>query len=58
LVGRGNIEAAADGILNILNKDKNYRRGEAHQVILGIIELLEEEDTARQYRNELAGTLF
>lgn len=58
LVSLGNLEAATDGLLDILKQDKNYRQGEAHRVVLGIIELMEEEEISRKYRNELAGALF
>lgn len=59
LLKRGNIPAAMDGILDILRQDKNYRDGEARLVMLGMLELLGEQDPlTRQYRSELASVLF
>jgi putative thioredoxin len=57
LITRGNIPAALDGFLEILHQDKHYRQ--AHKIVLGLLELIsEDEDLARQYRNELAAVLF
>jgi len=59
LVKRGNIPAAIDGLLEILRQDKRYRDGKVRQLIIGLLELLDENDSiARQYRNELASVLF
>ena len=59
LFSRGNQPAALDGLLDILRQDKYYRDGIARQVILGIFELMDnEEPQTRQYRNELASILF
>jgi putative thioredoxin len=59
LVKRGNTPAAIDGLLEILRQDKRYRGGKVRQVIIGLLELLGENDPmARQYRNELASVLF
>lgn len=59
LFKRGNIEAALDGLLDILREDKHYREGEVKKVILAILELLgDERQMTRQYRNELASILF
>jgi putative thioredoxin len=59
LAGRGNLEAAMDGLLEILRQDKRYRGERAKQVILGILEIFDPADAdARQYRNELAAVLF
>jgi putative thioredoxin len=59
LAGRGNLEAAMDGILEILRQDRRYRSDRARQVILSILELYDPADpVARQYRNELAAVLF
>ena len=59
LVKRGNIPAALDGLLDILRQDKRYRNGEVRQVILGLIELLGENNPqSHLYRNELASVLF
>ena len=59
LFSRGNLLAALDGLLEILRQDKSYREGFARQVIVGILELMDnEEPQTRQYRNELASILF
>lgn len=59
LAKRGNIEAALDGLLDILRADKRYAGGKAHQVALSLLELLGEDDPqTRQYRSELASILF
>ncbi len=59
LVKRNNLEAAMDGLLDILREDKRYRDGKARQVMLGLLEILgSESDVARGYRQELASVLF
>jgi putative thioredoxin len=59
LICLGNLPAAMDGILEVLRKDKNFRDGEAKQVILGLFEILGPTNpTARQYQAELASVLF
>ncbi len=56
---RGNIEAAMDGLLDILREDKHYRDGEAQRVMVAILELLgDNNQISRQYRGELASVLF
>ncbi len=59
LVKRGNIEAALDGLLDILRENKRYRDGLARQTILALLEMLGESNpVTRQYRNELAMVMF
>jgi putative thioredoxin len=59
LIKRGNLEAALDGLLDVLRQDKRYRDGEARNVILAIFELLGDGDELTQtYRRELAMVLF
>lgn len=59
LVGRGNLPAALDGLLDILRQDKHFRNGQVRQVILALLELLGEDDpVTRAYRSELASILF
>jgi len=59
LAKRGNLEAAMDGLLDLLRQDKQFRGGQARQVILSLLELYTPEDaTGRQYRKELATVLF
>jgi putative thioredoxin len=56
---RGNIPAAMDGLLDILRQDKKFRDNEARLALLGIFELLGENNPlTRQYRQELATILF
>jgi thioredoxin-like negative regulator of GroEL len=55
----GNIEAAMDGLLDVLRADKNYRNGHARQSLLGLFILLGDDDLLiRAYRDELASILF
>jgi putative thioredoxin len=59
LVMRGNHAAAMDGLLDVLRQDKQYHHGEVRQAMVGIFELLGDENPlTRQYRNELAMVLF
>lgn len=59
LVGRGNLPAALDGLLEILRQDKRYGSGLAHKLILGLLDLLgEAHPDTRAYRAELAQVLF
>lgn len=59
LVELGNLPAAIDGMLDILRKDKHYRKGEARKVIVGMLQLLGDEDSqTKDYRAELASLLF
>ncbi|RMG99588.1 MAG: co-chaperone YbbN [Chloroflexi bacterium] len=59
LFERGNIEAALDGLLDVLRQDKHYRNGEPKEIMLGIFELLGDDDLlTQQYRRELASVLF
>ena len=59
LVQRRNLEAAMDGLLDILRENKRYRDGLARQTMLAILDLLgENSSTARQYRSEMASVLF
>jgi putative thioredoxin len=59
LAKRGNLEAAMDGLLDLLRQDKQYHGGQGRQVILSLLELYSPEDaTGRQYRKELASVLF
>ncbi len=59
LAKRGNLEAAMDGLLDILRQDKNYKNGDAKKTFLGLLELLGEQNPeSRSYRSELASVLF
>lgn len=59
LVKMGNIEAAMDGLLEILRVDKHFREDEARLIMVAILEMLGDKNPiTRQYRNELASVLF
>jgi len=58
LVARGNFPAVMDGLLDVIRQDKQYRNGEARQVMLAILDIQGETPLTRQYRNELASILF
>ena len=59
LAGKGNLEAGIDGMLDILRQDKHYRNNLARKVVIGMLELLGEDDPeTRKYRNELSNVLF
>jgi putative thioredoxin len=59
LLQRGNLEAALDGYLDVLRQDKRYRDGEPKDIMLGIFELLGDDDPlTHSYRRELAMVLF
>jgi putative thioredoxin len=59
LIGRGNLPAAMDGLIDVLRQDKLYRKGATRQALLGLFILLGDEDPlTRQYRDELASILF
>lgn len=59
LAGQGKFPAALDGLLDILRDDKHYRNKLAHHTILGILEIMGNEDPqTREYRAELASVLF
>lgn len=59
LARRGNILAAMDGFLDILRKDKHYRKDEVKEIFVGLLALIgEEHPEARQYRQDLSTALF
>ena len=59
LIAIGNLEAALDGLLDILRQNRKYRKGFPRLVMLGLFELLGNEDPmTRAYREELASVLF
>jgi putative thioredoxin len=54
-----NLPAAMDGLLEVLRADKRYRDDQARKVMLGLLEVLGEQDPLyRQYHQELASVLF
>jgi len=59
LARRGNIPAALDGLLDILRKNKKYKKGQARLIVVALLQMLGNEDPdARLYRTELASILF
>jgi thioredoxin-like negative regulator of GroEL len=59
LVSKGNLEAAMDGLLGILRRDKRYHGGSARQCALAILEMFGEENPlTSSYRRELSNILF
>jgi putative thioredoxin len=59
LSSQAKYQIALDGLLDILRQDKHYRNKSAQKVILGILEVMGEEDPdTRAYRAELASVLF
>jgi putative thioredoxin len=59
LLARGHWEAGLDGLLETIRRDKKYRKGAPKGIILGLFELMGEDDPrTRDYRQELASVLF
>jgi putative thioredoxin len=59
LIGKGNLFAAMDGLLDIMRVQKRYRDDLARKTFVAILELLgETEPQTRQYRQELASILY
>jgi putative thioredoxin len=59
LLQHGNMEAALDGLLEVLRQDKRYRQGETKDVMLALFEILGDDDPLTQdYRREMATILF
>ena len=59
LVLRGNLPAAMDGLIDILRQDKHFHNDDARKVLLGLFEVLgDNQPLTRQYRRELAMVLF
>ncbi|MBI3159568.1 MAG: tetratricopeptide repeat protein [Chloroflexi bacterium] len=59
LAGRGNLAAAADGLLEILRQNKNYGGGAARQLMVAVLELMDaDSEMTRDYRREFSALLF
>lgn len=59
LVGKGNLPAAADGLLYILRSDKNFMDGRAKDAMVAVLELMDpDSEETRRYRDELTSVLF
>ncbi len=51
-------EEAMNSLLSVLRKNRNYRNGEAKQVLLAIFEWLGDDPLVKHYRRQLANVLF
>ena len=59
LLRRGNVEAALDGLFDVLRTDKRYRKDGARAVVLGILALWRDgAPLKKRYQQELAMILF
>lgn len=59
LFGQGKLAPALDGLLDVLRYNKDYRKGQVKQVLLGIFEFLGNADPlTNPYRQEMASILF
>jgi putative thioredoxin len=59
LLSRGSVAPAMDGLLEVLRFSKDYRDGQARAVLLGLFEMLGDEDPLTVvYRREMASILF
>jgi putative thioredoxin len=59
LIAAGELQGTMDAILAVLRRDKRFRQGEPRTVMLGIFEVLGDQDPlTRDYRNKLASVLF
>jgi putative thioredoxin len=59
LITRGNLPAAMDGVIDILRLDKHYHNDEVRKILLGLFEILgDNQPLTQQYRRELALVLF
>jgi len=58
-IASGDLQGTMDAILTVLRRDKRFRQGEARTVMLGIFEVLGDQDPlTREYRSKLASVLF
>ena len=59
LIQKGNLEAAMDGLLDLLREDKTYGDGAARRIMVAIFEMLGDGNSlTREYRRELSSVLF
>jgi putative thioredoxin len=59
LAVRGNMLASLDGMMDLLRTDKHFRRERGKEVVLGILDLMDQEsELTRDYRKELTNILF
>jgi putative thioredoxin len=59
VAARGDIQAALEGLLAVLRRDKRFHAGEAQKLMLAYFEILGDADPlTRQYRSRLTSVLF
>ena len=59
LAGLGKLEAALDGLLDILRQDKKYRGKLAQEAVLAMLEIMGNDNPqTKSYRVELSTILF
>ncbi len=59
LIRRGNIEAAMDGLLEVMRRDKRYRDDMPRKLMVALFEILgQNHPLTKQYRRELSMVLF
>lgn len=59
LIVKNNLPAALDGLLGILEKDKNHRGGTTRELIIAVLELMDDSNPlTKDYRQQLATILF
>ena len=59
LMTERDFSAAMDALLDVLQRDKNHRGGEVRKAMIGLFELLGDDDPlTRAYRNKLTFVLF
>jgi putative thioredoxin len=58
-IATGDMQGAMDALLDVLRRNKQFRNGEARQVMLAIFAVLgDESPVVREYRSKLASVLF
>jgi putative thioredoxin len=58
-IATGDMRGAMDALLDVLRRNKQFRNGEARQVMLAIFAVLgDESPVVREYRSKLASVLF
>ncbi len=58
-LAQGDLKGAMEGLLAVLRRDKRFRDGEPRTVMLGIFDILGDQNPlTREYRNRLASVLF
>ncbi len=59
LIRRGNVEAAMDGLLEIMRREKRYKQDMPRKIMVALFEILgQNHPLTKQYRRELSLVLF